>query len=502
MAVSAHRGSHWGTGFCHGVRKVCVHTCRIVALAASFGGLAAEPPPAASVETITQTSSTAGQLIVLPEFQESEISLALDGRLSEAFWQQVPGYDRMTIIEPDALTDPPYRTELRYFYTDRAFYLGVIAEQPPATLLQRLSSRDDFFSRDSVSLTLDTSGEGLYGYWFSVALGGALSDGKVAPERNFSREWDGPWNGATVQTENGWTAEMRLPWSMMSMPQQQAARRMGMYVSRQVGHLDERWAFPALPTTGARFMSALQELELPGVKPRAQFDLYPYVSATQDFAGDNTDAQAGLDLFWRPSTNLQLSAALKPDFGAVETDDVVINLTAVEAFFPERRLFFLEGNEIFATTPRSRPRGPTGSLAGSRRTSQLFNPQPTQIVNTRRIGSGPALDIPDDVSIPGFEESRPSDLLGALKVTGQLGPLAVWCPWRSRRRLDPSRHAHGWWSQAEDRGRSAATGRNFGVGRLLLERARQVADNRWATLALTSTTRSTRLWSTASTPTC
>jgi len=296
-----------------------------------------------------------------------------------------------------------------------------------------------------------------------------LSDGKVAPERNFSREWDGPWDGATQQTDKGWTAEMRLPWSMMTMPAQQAARRMGMYVSRQVGHLDERWAFPALPTTGARFMSALQPVDLPGVKPRAQFDLYPFVSGTHNFADKDTRGQAGLDLFWRPSTNLQLSATLKPDFGSVESDDVVINLTATEAFFPERRLFFLEGNEIFSTTPRSRPAGPTGSLAGSRRTSSLFNIPPTQIVNTRRIGGAAALDIPVGVGIPGFEESRPTDLLGALKVTGQLGGLRYGALGAFEE--DPTRTGtitqNGVTQDVDIEGE----GRNFGVARVLYERA-------------------------------
>ena len=101
--------------------------------------------------------------------------------------------------------------------------------------MARLSTRDDFFSRDSVSVTLDTSGAGIYGYWFSVALGDTLSDGKVAPERQYSREWDGPWDGRSAVTEDGWNAEMFLPWSMMAMPGSAGERRIGLYVSRQVG---------------------------------------------------------------------------------------------------------------------------------------------------------------------------------------------------------------------------------------------------------------------------
>ncbi|MFV2090084.1 MAG: DUF5916 domain-containing protein, partial [Pseudomonadales bacterium] len=179
--------------------------------------------------------------------------------------------------------------------------------------------------------------------------------------------------------------------------------------------------FPTLPSTGARFMSALQKLEFEDVKPKRQLDLYPYASGTYDAAAGTGEPKLGADLFWRPSTNLQVSGTLNPDFGAIETDDVVINLTATETFFPERRLFFLEGNEIFITTPRSSPRSGGGRSTGSRRTTQLFIPEPIQILNTKRIGGAADVTIPPDVFVPGFELAKPTDLLGALKGTGQIG---------------------------------------------------------------------------------
>ncbi len=364
-----------------------------------------------------------GEPIVVPRFEESAIDFELDGRLDEAVWASVPGYDGMRVLVPDTLEVPRHRTIVRYFFTEKGLYISMQAEQPPESLMERLSSRDDFFSRDSFSVTLDTSGTGIYGYWFTVALGDSLSDGKIEPERQYSREWDGPWDGRTDKNEEGWTAELFLPWSMIAMPGTPGERRFGLYVSRQVGYIDERFGFPELPETGARFMSALQPMSLAGVKPRRQLDLYPYVSGNQDFAKDESELNAGLDFFWRPSTNLQMTAALNPDFGAVESDDVVINLTATEAFFPERRLFFLEGNEIFTTTPRSRPRLPGSRTTSSRRTSQLFFPEPTQVVNTRRIGGAPTVEVPDGVEVPDVDLSAPSDLIGAVKATGQAGGL-------------------------------------------------------------------------------
>ena len=141
-------------------------------------------------------------------------------------------------------------------YTDRGLYIGVWNEQPPETLIARLSSRDEDISRDGWGITLDTSGEGLYGYWFTVNLGGSLMDGKVLPERNHTPEWDGPWNGAAAELPDGWSAEMFLPWSMMTMPPADGERVMGFFARRRVAYINERWGWPALPASGARFMSA------------------------------------------------------------------------------------------------------------------------------------------------------------------------------------------------------------------------------------------------------
>jgi len=90
------------------------------------------------------------------------------------------------------------------------------------------------------------------------------------------------------------------------------------------------------------------------VELRQQWEAFPYASGTSDIIRDDGEARAGVDLAWRPSSNLQLTATINPDFGSVESDDVVVNLTAYETYFPEKRLFFLEGTEVFETTPRSR----------------------------------------------------------------------------------------------------------------------------------------------------
>ncbi len=349
--------------------------------------------------------------------------ITLDGKLDESAWADTPVFDKLYILDPDTLGEPRYRTEVKIFYTDEGLYVGTKNEQPVDTLLPRLSSRDKYINRDGVAFTLDTSGEGLYGLWFEINLGGSLVDGVVLPEKQYSTEWDGPWRGESAVTENGYSTEMFLPWSMMAMPDKVGDRAMGIYFSRKVAHIDERWGYPALPMTGSKMMSALQPVEMKDVEPRQQFAVFPFAASSYDNIEDDTNYRVGADIFWRPNTNLQLTATLNPDFGAVESDDVVVNLTATETFFPEKRLFFLEGGEIFTTTPRSRPFSPgSGNFSsGARRSKSSFQPEPTTLVNTRRIG-GPAVDPEvDGVTIPDVQLGSPTELMGAVKVTGQQG---------------------------------------------------------------------------------
>ena len=120
--------------------------------------------------------ATDGEVVAVPRYDA--VDIAIDGKLDEAVWDDVPGYDNMVVVEPDTLAPARFRTVARFLYTDRGLYVGVWNEQPPETLIARLSSRDDYINRDSWGLTLDTSGEGLYGYWFNVNLGGSVMDRK------------------------------------------------------------------------------------------------------------------------------------------------------------------------------------------------------------------------------------------------------------------------------------------------------------------------------------
>ena len=356
-----------------------------------------------------EITTTSGAPLRLHRFAHDELDIEIDGHIREPEWLRTEPFRELRVIEPDTLAKPPYATDVRILYTERGIYVSVDMEQPAATIVERYAPRDSFnVRRDHTGFTLDTSGEGRYGYWINVSLGGTQMDGTVLPERDYGSDWDGAWYGASQRTERGWSAEFYLPWSQVAMPKQSGTRKIGFYLSRTVAHLDERWGFPALPSSQPKFMSILPKIELDGVDLRQQWSVFPYASGTYDRVVDDPRFKAGADLFWRPSTNLQLTATLNPDFGSVESDDVVVNFTADEVFFPEKRLFFLEGQEVFNTLERTERRGV----------------EPVTAVNTRRIGGRPRdPQLPDGVELPDREALKPADLIAAVKATGQFGPV-------------------------------------------------------------------------------
>lgn len=428
----------------------------------------APTPSLAAAEPATRGVPQPEDLSTVAATRVDDPNIVIDGRVDEAAWQAAPAYDNMRVMEPETFAAPTYATASRFIYSNKGLYVSAVMEQPAETQVARLSSRDQHINRDGYGITLDTSGKGLYGYWFTVNLGGSLADGKVAAERTFTSQWDGPWRGASAQTENGWSVEMFLPWAMMSMPQSGPERQLGFWVERKVAHMDERYSWPVLPFSSPRFMSVLKPLALRDVRPAKQWAIFPYASASSDGIYNEHAVHGGVDVLWRPSSNVQLTAALNPDFGAVESDDVVVNLTAFETYFPEKRLFFLEGAEVFETSPRANPRssssGPQGQ--GARRSPQTFFREPTTLLNTRRIGGQARhVEVPDDLDVPDVERSRPTDLLGAVKVVGQAGGMryGVLGAFEDEVHLRGTRN-----------GESAvfnADGRNFGAVRALYERS-------------------------------
>ena len=422
-----------------------------------------------SARVVNAASLSSGQSGTMRIARVEDADIRIDGRVDEPIWSEIPAFDRMKIINPDTLEKSRYSTKIRIFSDNKGLYVSADMEQPKETLVERLTTRDESVNSDTFYVMIDTSGEGLYGYNFGLSLGGSKQDGKIAPERVMSFEWDAPWIGETAVTDSGWSAEMFLPWSAMSMPGAEDDRRIGLLTGRKVAHLDELWGWPYLPFSKPRFISGFSPATVEGVNPRQQWEVYPYVSATSDEISNEGDGRGGVDVAWRPSSNLQLTATVNPDFGSVESDDVVVNLTAYETFFPEKRLFFLEGNEVFVTTPRSvtemMSSGPRGS--GGRQSPSPYRMEPTTLLNTRRIGgSAKQVVVPEGVTVSGVEQSKPSELIGAVKAVGQSGGLryGVLTAFEKEAELVGTDDLTG------EEVVISENGRDFGVARVLYER--------------------------------
>ena len=304
-----------------------------------FSSLIALAGSAANAQSNTYIPDTSqpGASGVVQMMRIDNTNIELDGFLNESVWQSVPAFDGMRVINPDTMEPAPQRTDTRIFYNDTGIYVGVMNYQPADTLVARMSSRDDGVQRDGFVLSIDTSGQGLYGYFLRINLGGTLSDGTILPEKQIARDWDGPWDAVTQELDNGWSTEMFIPWGMMQLPDSGEVRQIGIYTERMMTSRNETWSWPALPSTNPEYLSAFQKFELSGINPRTQFTFYPYASATHNNITGETKYRTGADLYWRPNSNTQLSATINPDFGTVESDEVVVNLTAFETFFSDCR---------------------------------------------------------------------------------------------------------------------------------------------------------------------
>ena len=164
-------------------------------------------------------------------------------------------YQDFSVISPDTLEPAPEKTEMFVFYTERGMYVGARMEQAKSAFVERLSSRDDYLQRDRISVSIDASGEGLYAYWFAINLGGTMQDGTILPERQYSSNWDGPWQGATARGDTYWTAEFFLPWTMMTLPYRPTGERtIGLYFQRAVADAGMDWGSPRFPEPKAPFI--------------------------------------------------------------------------------------------------------------------------------------------------------------------------------------------------------------------------------------------------------
>jgi hypothetical protein len=326
------------------------------------------------------------------------VAPALDGRDDDEIWRSAPLIQGFRQFEPAEEAEPTFPTSARVVYDERNLYVFVRAFDPhPDSLIGRLSRRDLPTNSDRIGMVIDAYHDRRTGVILGVNPAGVRNDAAVYQDNLQDATWDGVWEVATRVDSAGWTAEFRIPFSQLRF-NDAPSHTFGFAVWRDIARHNERGSWPPYRPSLQRIISQLGTLEgLVGIRRSSRLELLPFVTTrnSSELRGDDwkhpQTFDAGLDLKYGIKENVTLDATINPDFGQVEADPAVLNLTAFEVRFDERRPFFQEGIGIF-------------------RGCQPCN----GVFYTRRIGRTPQLrSSPGD---PAF-----TTILGAAKLTGRVG---------------------------------------------------------------------------------
>jgi hypothetical protein len=337
----------------------------------------------------TLTTAILAALAAPPAFAAVEI----DGRIDPAEWQGAQHITDFRLTQPLSHAPAPQPTEAWILATEQGLAIAFRNQQAPGVPRTRQrAQRDQGAQADRINLYVDFDGDGRSGYNFTVLLSNSIIDATITNENQFNTDWDGDWRHATSEDDTGWSVEMLIPWHIA--PMRDAAgtsRTLGVQLDRVIGATGERASWPAVSFTESRFLTALNKVEVPAFS-QSLLAITPYTSVVYDNIAHKADFDAGADIFWKPNGKFQLSATLNPDFGQVESDQLVVNFSANESFFSDKRPFFTENQSYFDV--------PFGSLNTT-----------NKLIYTRRVGANA-----DDGSGAG-------DVTAAVKVNGSLGAM-------------------------------------------------------------------------------
>jgi hypothetical protein len=342
----------------------------------------------------------------------AEGPISIDGVLDEPAWRAAEIGTGFLQTEPDDGDPATADTRFRVLWDDDSLYVGIECDDPQPPTATR-SRRDRDIDADLVRVDLDTTLDRRTAYHFGVYAGGQQVDGIHFNDIDYTSEWDAPWESAVATRPHGWSVEMRIPLRVLRIPDGAAA--FGLQVARTLTrrHEEMYWQYSSRGTPGVVSRFGLL-VGLDGIHPVRQLELKPYVAVRGDCGTVAPDAAvagvsrcspggtAGLDLRYGLTSGLTLVGAANPDFGQVEVDERVLNLTTFETFFPEKRPFFLAGMDLFNLPLSS--------------TYLIFH--------SRRIGgtpSEPPLGANEElVSTPASRS-----IAGAAKITGSAGAASV-----------------------------------------------------------------------------
>ena len=341
--------------------------------------------------------------------------IIVDGLLNDEVWLRAPAVTSFTQRDPEEGKPVSEATEMRIAYDDNALYVAArMHDREPARIARQLARRDQNAEADSFSVFLDPHHDHVTGAAFSVTAAGVQSDSTIYNDSWTDNSWDAVWESAVKIDDSGWSAEIRIPYSQLRFSRS-AQLTFGLNAMRYIQRKKEEAWMVQVPKTENGLASRMGHLDgLDGVTPHRTVEFMPYVVSRAEYVepepGDpfNDGARAfagtGVDLKYRVSSSLSIDGTINPDFGQVEVDPAVVNLTAFETFYEEKRPFFIEGANIFSNFGR----GGANNFWG-------FNRADPMLFYSRRIGRAPQGSASGDF----VEQPTSTTILGAAKLTGK-----------------------------------------------------------------------------------
>lgn len=348
-------------------------------------------------------------------FKLKNINISMDGKLTEPVWNNKP-ITNFIQRDPNEGIAASEKTEVWVAYDNEHMYVAAkLYDSKPEEIDASLTRRDNYMTSDWFALYIDPYNDKKTGFFFYVNAGGSMIDGTLFNDSWDDNTWDGIWEAKTEVNANGWNVEIKIPFSQLRFNE---ADQMvwGINFAREIKRNNERSYYIMVPKKESGFVSRFASLDgLDGIKPKQRFELLPYiVQKAQYLVHDKNDPfyksnqykpTIGADFKIGIGTNLNIDATINPDFGQVEVDPAVINLSAFESYFNEKRPFFIEGadNYYFGI--------------GGINNNWGFNFGWPELFYSRRIGRPPRGGTSDAqyTKYPG--ETR---ILGAAKLSGKL----------------------------------------------------------------------------------
>lgn len=343
----------------------------------------------------------------------ADSSIVLDGLLHDVLWQTPMSIEDFTQFYPEEGNAPTERTSVRILFDDKAIYVGVICyDSDPRGIVSQLTRRDRSSEADRFTVQIDSYHDHQTAFVFSVNVAGVQSDGFLSQDGNaYDLSYDAVWRVRTARHREGWSAEFEIPYNAIRFsPQENNEYQWGINFRRYISRKRETDEWVMVPSSERLLISRWGHLDgIRRIEPPLNLSLIPYVSGTATFESaasfrqykSGKSGSAGLDVKYGLSRNFTLDAAFNPDFGQVEVDQSILNLTVFETFYPEKRPFFIEGSQLFEF-------------------GNAVDNSPLTLFYSRRIGQRPFLAPFVSSPAGGIVEDNPltTTILGAAKLTG------------------------------------------------------------------------------------